>query len=98
MKTITAAQARDMDPKNAAEVHLRSIFANIETAALAGKKLVRLPYDLTEIRGEGSVAPKGAVGAEVVKTLEGLGYIIESHWDCGQFVDAYLTLSWEPQK
>ena len=94
MKAITAAQARDMNPANAAEAHLREIFAMIEEAAKAGKSSIRLPYALTEVRGEGSVAPKGAVGIAVVKALTDLGYQIKDHWDCGQFVDAYLTIEW----
>ena len=94
MKTITAAQARDMNPANAAEVHLQELFSRIEEAAKSGKSSIRLPYDLTEIRGEGSVAPKGAVGSAVVKSLTELGYQIKDHWDCGQFVDAYLTIEW----
>ena len=91
---ITALQARDMNPANAAEVHLRAIFASIEQAALAGKSSIRLQYDLTEIRGEGSVAPKGAVGIAVAKTLSDLGYSLKEHWECRQFVDAYITIEW----
>ena len=94
MKPITAAQARDMSPKREANIHLAQIFEAIEKAAKADRTTTRFPYVLTEIRGEGSVSPKGEVGTAVVKMLEGLGYRIESHWDCGQFVDAYLTVEW----
>ena len=83
-----------MNPENAAETHLREIFANIEVAAKSGKSSVRFPYVLTEVRGEGSVSPKGAVGEAVAKALADLGYQIKDHWECRQFVDAYLTIEW----
>lgn len=94
MKVITAAQARDLDPQKAAEVHLGKIFESIEAAAKGGKKFVRFPYELTEIRGEGSTCPKDGAGVAVAKSLLDLGYVIKDHWDCGQFVDAYLTVEW----
>ena len=92
---LTAAQARALDPANAASEWLHKISEQIKVAAQRGQTTTRLPYDLTEIRGEGAVAPKGTVGALVVKTLEGLGYVVTSQWDCGgQFVDAHLLISW----
>jgi len=94
MKPITAAQARDMNPANAVSAHLGQIFQSIEAAATKGETRTRFPYSLTEVRGEGSVHPKGAVGAGVAKALVDLGYKIDSHWECGQFVDAYLTIEW----
>lgn len=91
---ITAAEARDLHPANAAEVHLRDIYDQIRTAAQAGKTSIRFPYALTDIRGDGSVSVKGATGQAVKDQLERLGYEIRDHWEDGQFVDAYLTIEW----
>ena len=90
----TAQEARNMHPDRAVNEWLEKIGKSISEQAQAGRTSVRIPYDLTEVRGEGSVAPKGNVGHLVAAKLVESGYRIIDHWDCGQFVDAYLSIEW----
>ncbi len=91
---ITADEARQLNPDNAANKHLDAIYDQIRVAAVSGKTSIRFPYELTSTPSQGAVVPLGAVGHRVAKTLESLGFKLVDHWDERQFVDAYITVEW----
>lgn len=91
---ITADEARQLNPDNAANKHLDAIYDQIRVAAASGKTSIRFPYELTSKASQGSAIPRGAVGHRVAKTLESLGFKLVDHWDEGQFVDVYITVEW----
>lgn len=91
---ITAQEARDLHPEREVAVWLERIGQRIKADAQKGITSIRFPYELTEIRGEGGVAPKAGAGALIVERLKALGYRIKDHWEAAQFVDAYLTIEW----
>lgn len=94
---LSAQQARDLMPDRQVEAWIGKIGETIRYAAMMGETSVRLPYDLTEISGQGGVSPKGKVGEIVVERLRTLGYEVRSHWVEAQFVDAYFTVEWPDQ-
>ena len=91
---ITAEEARKLSPESEVESWLAYLSNRIKDAATAGKTSIRFPYELTEIRVEESVYPRQGTGKIVAQRLVDAGFTLKDHWECLQFVDAYLTVEW----
>lgn len=91
MKVITANAASQMMPRNAFQDAVIKINGMIERAAKQDKTEVRVDF-LADIQGDKvSVSP---LGERVLAVFLKNGFSVRDIYDCGQFVDVGLALTW----
>lgn len=88
---ITAAEARALDPALRVEADLAALDALIRKRAAAGERSLRVPYELTETKGD-SVSFKTP---GVTEALKAAGYAVNHRYEARQFVDVWIEISWE---
>ena len=91
-KPLPAKDAAALMPANRKNIEIDKINQRIQSAAANNKTEVRID-DLCHKSGHNcSLSP---LGEEVVRKFLAVGYTTRSIYDCGQFVDIGMALSWK---
>lgn len=87
---ISAKEARALAGPSSKDI-LDNVFEQIDKAAKSKKFNITLRDDIWSHGGYNNTP----LYKECVDQLEQLGYTVKYFFDCGQFVDAGVTISWE---
>lgn len=93
-KPMPLAKARNLMPRNALSAAIEKMNESIKKAALRDDTSVRIDW-LCNIKGEKCELTE--LGRRVVEMYEREGYECQSVYECRQFVDVGMALTWTPE-
>ena len=99
--TITADEARLLNPKRAVEAAVAAAETAIRTAAATGKDTVKMPYSMWEnwpTDSTGAVDLGVGPAKEFAEHFRSAGFKVTSLYECRQFVETGVQISWEEQQ
>lgn len=92
-RPMPPAEARNLMPRHAFAAAIEKLNANIKKAAERDEFQVRIDW-LCDIQGDKVTLTE--LGKLVVNAFEKEGYKVHDVYECRQFVDVGMVLSWKP--